>query len=158
VFNSNPLSTVRDVGGDSEWQHTTFVDGGSAGIPVYLPFIKINVATSSDITGSYIQAPDHLPWSGRIFHNSGNALEISGTNFAFIGGGVLTTPGSDATLKNSLFIDLAWIKNTYVMLGASSGVFANNVAFIALIGLPTSDPLRAGALWNNSGTVTVSAG
>lgn len=39
-----------------------------------------------------------------------------------------------------------------------SGNFTVNGTVVILDNLPTSDPLNAGQLWNNSGVLTVSAG
>jgi hypothetical protein len=41
---------------------------------------------------------------------------------------------------------------------SASGVVSLTNASISMTALPTSDPLVAGRLWNNSGVLTVSAG
>lgn len=85
----------------------------------------------------------------------------------------LTSLGNETTFLSALnqnFIDLATaLENTLsrdgtspnameAILDMASWSFYNNGGVVVLTDLPTSDPAETGQLWNDGGTVKVSAG
>jgi hypothetical protein len=73
----------------------------------------------------------------------------SGTNTANVevqGGGYIHLYAADGTDGN------------YVGIGGGTGIVLNAFVGVAIPQLPTSDPHSAGYLWNDNGTVKVSAG
>jgi hypothetical protein len=67
-----------------------------------------------------------------------------------------TGASSDNTIESSLIVDII---DTFEDLKADTTDTATLLAAgTAVIVLPDSDPAVVGALWNDSGTITVSAG
>ena len=106
----------------------------------------VQAGNSTDAAGGYVNITSGIGGTsgGQIYvtggtgqNGSGGSITISGGN-GTAGVGTPTSNGGDITLQ------------------PGTGVTRNGLIFMP--GLPTADPAVAGALWNNAGVLTISAG
>ena len=129
----------------------------------------------------------NVPWTDTTY-SAGNGIGLSSTTFSVAGGDGLTgeatglkiTPDQTTvtsiynsslkigTATNQEYIDFTtsnevntFVSNTEILSVTSSGVNITgnlSVSGTTSIILPTSDPSNDGQLWNDGGTIRVSAG
>ena len=90
----------------------------------------------------------------RLFARDGsNAVVLIGVQDGSSSGNTLTWDGDDWVETPRITVS-----GGNVGLNGSGDITINFDGNVIMTGLPTSDPVVAGALWSNSGVLTVSAG
>lgn len=117
-------------------------------------------------TGSVYTTGDYKFSGGSFAVYSGGAFFVQGRDSSTAAGGKLTVRGGTPATGNDggelALIGGAGVGTNQnggnITLTGGSGVGTGHAGYILMTNLPTADPLVAGALWNNSGVLTVSAG
>ena len=137
------------------------------GVPLDIPADAAGALTGdgagglSWVPGGGVAIGDSPTWTGtHIFENHISAPTMNaGTKLQFNGGDSLRWYASAGQLRcYGYSADVITVTNNRLYCGSTNGTLDLNPPAINAPRLPTSDPLIAGRLWNDSGTLKVSAG
>lgn len=71
---------------------------------------------------------------------------------------ITTSPHNDSAVRNNWAVTREAVNDVIIDLNSLTDFLSKSGSNLMITGIPTSNPSVAGAIWNDSGTLKVSAG